>query len=41
MKKINLEKIYNSLLNDVYEVKVPANIAEKAKLSIARMLEVS
>ena len=41
MKKINLEKIYNSLLNDVYEVKVPDNIAEKAKLSIARMLEVS
>jgi quinolinate synthase len=41
MKKINLEKIYESLLNDVYEVKVPANIAEKAKLSIARMLEVS
>jgi quinolinate synthase len=41
MKKINLEKVYNSLVNDVYEVKVPANIAEKAQHSIARMLAVS
>ena len=41
MKKINLEKVYNSLVNDVYEVKVPANIAEKAQCSIARMLAVS
>jgi quinolinate synthase len=41
MKKINLEKVYNSLVNDVYEVKVPTNIAEKAQRSIARMLAVS
>ena len=41
MKKINLEKVYNSLVNDVYEVKVPASIAEKAQRSIARMLAVS
>jgi quinolinate synthase len=41
MKKINLEKVYNSLVNDIYEVKVPANIAEKAKLSIDRMLTIS
>ena len=40
MKKINLEKVYNSLVNDIYEVKVPANIAEKAKLSIDRMLTI-
>jgi quinolinate synthase len=40
MKKISLEKVYNSLVNDVYEVKVPANIAEKAKLSIDRMLAI-
>jgi quinolinate synthase len=40
MKKINLEKVYNSLVNDIYEVKVPANIAEKAKLSIDRMLAI-
>jgi len=41
MKKINLEKVYNSLVNDIYEVKVPAKIAEKAKLSIDRMLTIS
>ena len=41
MKKISLEKVYNSLVNDIYEVKVPANIAEKAKLSIDRMLTIS
>lgn len=40
MKKISLEKVYNSLVNDIYEVKVPANIAEKAKLSIDRMLSI-
>lgn len=40
MKKINLETVYNSLVNDIYEVKVPANIAEKAKLSIDRMLSI-
>ncbi|HEY6883019.1 MAG TPA: quinolinate synthase NadA [Nitrososphaeraceae archaeon] len=40
MKKISLEKVYNSLVNDIYEVKVPANIAEKAKLSIDRMLAI-
>jgi quinolinate synthase len=40
MKKINLEKVHNSLINMVYEVKVPATIAQKAKLSIDRMLVV-
>jgi quinolinate synthase len=40
MKKISLEKVYNSLVNDIYEVKVPTNIAEKAKLSIDRMLAI-
>jgi quinolinate synthase len=40
MKKINLEKVHNSLTDMVYEVKVPANIAEKAKLSIDRMLTI-
>jgi quinolinate synthase len=40
MKKISLEKVHNSLVNMVYEVKVPANIAEKAKLSIDRMLAI-
>jgi quinolinate synthase len=41
MKKINLEKVHYSLLNYVYEVKVPTHISEKAKLSIDRMLAIS
>jgi quinolinate synthase len=41
MKKINVEKVHNSLVNSVYEVKVPANISKKAKLSIERMLAIS
>jgi quinolinate synthase len=41
MKKINLEKVHNSLVNNVYEVKVPTNIAEKAKFAIERMLAIS
>jgi quinolinate synthase len=41
MKKINLEKVHNSLVNDIYEVKVPANIAQKAKVAIDRMLMIS
>jgi quinolinate synthase len=41
MKKINVEKVHNSLVNSVYEVKVPDNISMKAKLSIERMLAIS
>lgn len=41
MKKITLEKVYNSLINGIYEVKVPNNIAEKARLSIQRMIELA
>jgi quinolinate synthase len=41
MKKITIEKVYNSLANDVYEVKVPKNIARKAIVPIERMLAVS
>ena len=41
MKKITLEKVYNSLAHNVYEVKVPKNIADKAKLAIDRMLSIS
>ena len=40
MKKINLEKVHDSLVNMVYEVKVPADVAKKAKLPIERMLAV-
>ena len=41
MKMINLEKVYSSLLEDKYEVKVPKEIADKARLSIERMLSIS
>lgn len=41
MKKITIEKVYNSLVNEVYEVKVPENIARKAIVPIERMLAIS
>jgi quinolinate synthase len=41
MKKITLEKVYNSLAQDVYEVKVPKRTADKARLAIDRMLAIS
>ncbi|HEX6067533.1 MAG TPA: quinolinate synthase NadA, partial [Nitrososphaera sp.] len=40
MKKITLEKVYNSLANNVFEVKVPKETAEKARLAIDRMLAI-
>ncbi|MGQ1908148.1 quinolinate synthase NadA [Marinifilum sp. RC60d5] len=40
MKKVNLKGIYEALLNDKYEVKVPDKIANKAILSIQRMLKI-
>ena len=40
MKKITIEKVYNSLAQDVYEVKVPKQIADKAQLAIDRMLAI-
>ena len=41
MKMITIEKVLKSLQEEVYEVKVPASIAGKAKKSIDRMLEIS
>ena len=41
MKMITLENVYDSLLNDKFEVKVPDDIALKAKLAIERMLSIS
>ena len=41
MKMITPEKVYNSLIEDKYEVKVPKEIADKARLAIERMLSVS
>jgi quinolinate synthase len=41
MKMITLDKVYKSLLEDKYEVKVPKKIAGKARLAIERMLAIS
>ena len=41
MKKITIEKVYDSLLNEKYEVKVPLEIAKKAKIPIERMLNIT
>jgi quinolinate synthase len=41
MKMITPEKVYASLREDKYEVKVPKEIADKARLAIERMLSVS
>ncbi len=38
---ITLEKVYDSLVEDKYEVKVPKNTADKARLAIDRMLAIS
>jgi quinolinate synthase len=40
MKTITLEKVYRSLRDMVYEIKVPDAIASKARLSIERMLQI-
>ncbi|MGK9369961.1 quinolinate synthase NadA [Melioribacter sp. Ez-97] len=40
MKMITLEKLYESLLHDKYEVKVPEEIAQKARIPIDRMLSI-
>ncbi len=41
MKMITLDKVYNSLLEDKYEVTVPKETADKARLAIERMLTIS
>ncbi len=41
MKMITLDKVYKSLLEDKYEVRVPKKIADKARLAIERMLAIS
>ncbi|HET6808431.1 MAG TPA: quinolinate synthase NadA [Nitrososphaera sp.] len=41
MKKITLEKVYNSLREDIYEVRVPKHTADNARLAIERMLSIS
>ena len=40
MKMIDLEKLYRSLNEEVFEVKVPEELANKARKSIERMLKI-
>lgn len=40
MKLITMEKLYNCLLNEEFEVKVPEELAAKARIPIQRMLEI-
>jgi quinolinate synthase len=39
MKKITLEKLLTSLRDDVFEVTVPKDVADKARGAILRMVE--
>jgi len=41
MKMNSIEKVYDSLVEDKYEVTVPKKIADKARLAIDRMLAIS
>lgn len=41
MKMITLDKLYDSLKHDRFEVKVPEEMAEKARLPIDRMLSIA
>jgi quinolinate synthase len=41
MKMITLEKVYASLLEEKYEVRVPKPVADRARLAIERMLAIS
>jgi quinolinate synthase len=39
MKKITLEKLLTSLREDVFEVTVPEDVADRARGAIQRMVE--
>jgi quinolinate synthase len=41
MKMITLENLHESLRDDVYEVKVPAEVADRARLAVERMVAIS
>ena len=41
MKRITLENTYEALLNEAPVVRVPDDIAERARIPIERMLEMS
>jgi len=40
MKKITIDKVYNSLVNNVYQIRVPKSTADKARSAIERMLAI-
>lgn len=40
MKMITLDKVYDSLTKNIYRVKVPQKIADRARLAIDRMMQV-
>ncbi|MFI5214865.1 MAG: quinolinate synthase NadA, partial [Gemmatimonadales bacterium] len=40
MKKITLDKLLTSLRDDVFEVTVAQEVADKARLAIQRMVEI-
>jgi len=39
MKKITLDKLLTSLRDDVFEVTVPQEVADRARLAIQRMVD--
>jgi quinolinate synthase len=39
MKRISLQKIYDALLHDQYEVTVDAAVIERAALAVQRMID--
>lgn len=41
MKMITLDKVYSSLMEEKYEVRVPKQTADKARIAINRMLAIS
>ena len=41
MKGTTLDKIYRSLVDNVYEVKVPKAVAAKTRVAIDRMLQIA
>jgi quinolinate synthase len=41
MKEITLGKVYDSLRQGIYEVRVPKDTADRARLAIERMLAIS
>jgi quinolinate synthase len=41
MKMITLDNLHESLRDDVYEVKVPDEIADRARLAVERMVAIA